>query len=587
MPRGQPGRRAQPASTDTPWIFAGGMLAVLMLLGLVAWAGAAADPGVRSVAGGVDPRAIITAFASGQASVGGIQMLVTGGLLAVLAVLGAGVVIGALRSRKGRSRVDDKARSMARASDVAELTEERAAADADRLGAESAGIGVPLARHVPSRRRLFSPWEWVQIWFMGPRAGKTSCVCIPQILETAGPVIATSNKRDIVDLTRGPRSENGVTWVHDVQDIIGERPSWWWNPLSFVTDTETAQKLADVFISSETSAGARQDAYFESAGKETLVRLFLAAAVGGRPITDVFTWANNPAPEYYREENVVNPVELLRAGGRQRDAEGLLETQRLTEKQRDGVFGTLRPWISVLGNERIHPWIVAEPGDERPQFNPHDFVNSTDTLYLVSREGGGSARAISAALMIAVFYEAERIGARQPGGRLKTPLVAVLDEVANVVRWRELPDVYSHYGSRGIIVSTFFQSWAQGVEAFGENGIAKMWSAANVRGVGAGLAEEKFLPFVSTLVGSHDVERRTSQTQKMGRSVSTSVARETLFETSELASLPRGRAVLMASGMPAALVALEHFSEKAYADKVRASEDYYRAQAQKASAADE
>ena len=48
-----------------------------------------------------------------------------------------------------------------------------------------------------------------------------------------------------------------------------------------------------------------------------------------------------------------------------------------------------------------------------------------------------------------------------------------------------------------------------------------------------------------------------------------------------------GLTALALMAQPAALVALEHFSEKAYADKVRASEDYYRAQAQKASAADE
>lgn len=178
--------------------------------------------------------------------------------------------------------------------------------------------------------------------------------------------------------------------------------------------------------------------------------------------------------------------------------------------------------------------------------------------------------------MIAVFHAAEYLGSRQKGGRLQTPLMAVLDEVANVVRWRELPDVYTHYGSRGIIVSTFFQSWAQGVEAFGENGMAKLWWAANIRAVGAGLSEDKFLPFVSSLIGDHDVERRTSQIQRGGRSVSTSVSRERLFEPSDLASLPRGRAILTSSGQPSVLVVLEHFSTKDYADKVRESEKYYR-----------
>lgn len=100
--------------------------------------------------------------------------------------------------------------------------------------------------------------------------------------------------------------------------------------------------------------------------------------------------------------------------------------------------------------------------------------------------------------------------------------------------------------------------------------------------MGRGLSEDKFLPFVSTLIGPHDVERRTSQVQRGGRSVSTSVSRETLFEVSDLAALPRGRAILMSSGQPAVLTALDHFSTKPYAEKVNQSETYYRAQGIKA-----
>lgn len=47
-------------------------------------------------------------------------------------------------------------------------------------------------------------------------------------------------------------------------------------------------------------------------------------------------------------------------------------------------------------------------------------------------------------------------------GRLATPLLGILDEAANVCRWKALPDQYSHYGSRGIIL----QSWSQGVEVW-------------------------------------------------------------------------------------------------------------------------
>jgi hypothetical protein len=43
------------------------------------------------------------------------------------------------------------------------------------------------------------------------------------------------------------------------------------------------------------------------------------------------------------------------------------------------------------------------------------------------------------ALTNAVTDAAEDLAMTQPGGRLAVPLVGVLDEIANVCRWRELP----------------------------------------------------------------------------------------------------------------------------------------------------
>jgi hypothetical protein len=54
------------------------------------------------------------------------------------------------------------------------------------------------------------------------------------------------------------------------------------------------------------------------------------------------------------------------------------------------------------------------------------------------------------ALSVAICQAAEERAKVSPGGRLPVPLVVVLDEAANVCRWRELPNLYSHYGSRGI-----------------------------------------------------------------------------------------------------------------------------------------
>ena len=84
------------------------------------------------------------------------------------------------------------------------------------------------------------------------------------------------------------------------------------------------------------------------------------------------------------------------------------------------------------------------------------------------------------------------------------PLVVVLDEAANVCRWPELPNLYSHYGSRGIVLMTFLQSWSQGVDVWGRDGMRKLWSAATVKVYGGGVADADFLEDLSRLIGDYD-----------------------------------------------------------------------------------
>ncbi|MCH8559584.1 TraG/TraD/VirD4 family protein [Nesterenkonia sp. DZ6] len=136
---------------------------------------------------------------------------------------------------------------------------------------------------------------------------------------------------------------------------------------------------------------------------------------------------------------------------------------------------------------------------------------------------------------MAMLSAAEKRAGRAPGGRLSPPVMAVLDEAANVVRWRELPELYSHYGSRGIVVSTFFQSFVRGVEAFGKEGMRKLWSSANIRVVGSVLSEDEFLLFLSQFVGERDVVKRQTSSQQRGRSTSTSIQRERILDVANLA----------------------------------------------------
>jgi type IV secretory pathway TraG/TraD family ATPase VirD4 len=554
------------------WALAGAACGVVAAGAVVTWLSARIAAAIHGEPGPTaNPFTYVIQVATGQATWPSGATAVLAGLLG--GCLLAGGSGGWLVWRWWRSVrwIDSRARVLSTARDTALLREAGARKDAERLGSDHAGLGTPLGRHGRDGAMLHAPWEWVLACIMGARSGKTTTMCVRQVVENkAGPVLATSNKPDLVDLTRGPRSELGAVWVFDPQNIIGDDPTWWWNPLSVVKGVEDADELAGLFVAAVRNANTRTDAYFDSEGQALLSGMLLAAACADRPITQVYAWLT--------DENDPEPSKILREHGYDIVSDAVWAVTQLTPKQRDGVFGTARAMASFLRNDRILPWITPSgPGDARPQFDPTAFATSQDTIYLVSREGRGTARALTAALTVSIVQAAETIASHSRSGRLPSPMSVVLDEAANVVRWPDLPDLYSHYGSRGIILATFFQSWSQGVEAWGKTGMTKLWTAANVRIVGPGVAEEAFLSELARLIGEHDVVYRSSTSARGpgGRSVQASIHREQVLSTGDLAKMPPGRAVMLTTGIPPTLLRLVHYSVMPYAAKVEASMAYY------------
>jgi len=566
----RPNRRPEPGRGAGEWLGFAVVLAVVVVL-VAVWGAVRLTGG--AVVGNNPPATIVYLFSGTQVW----PPTATWALLGFLALGLVAVGVGGWGwwSVWGRTRtwIDAKATSMATGRELKPLYAPAAAAESRQLRAQAAGPGVPLAVAVRSGQMLHASWQYVQLWIMGPRAGKTSCVVVPQICETAGPVFATSNKRDIVDLTRWVRAPMGRLWIFDPQQIVGQGPTWWWNPLTYATDISRATALASVFAAS-VGAGDKGDAYFEPEGEALLAQYLLAAAVAGETLHTVYAWLNEPD----------NPAAAaaLSAAGEQEVAMAIIGTSRLPEEQRGGVFGTSRKMCRFLTDRHILRWVCSSgPDDARPQLDPEGFVTSTDTVYALSKEGAGTTRALTAALTMAVAEAAERHAEQSPLGRLSPPLLCELDEVANIVRWPQLPDLLSHFGSKGIVVSAFLQSYSQGVEVWGAAGMKKVWSACNVRGVGSGVAEPDFLKDISVLIGDHDV-RTTSVSSGGGggsRSRQVSNRREPILEVAELTAMPApvgrvsGRAVVFVSGVPAALVRLRHWSARPYADLVGAGRD--------------
>lgn len=483
--------------------------------------------------------------------------------LMMCAVAASGVWIYSI-SRRGRTRVDEAAKHMGTGRDIESLRERHAAEVAKRLGVRAAAPGIVLGRLVTTGAKAYMTWEDLLIAVAGPRTGKTTCLVIPSILDAPGPVLATSNKRDIIDAIRGPRSRKGTVWAFDPQQVCDEPQTWWWDPLSYVTDETKADKLAGYFMAATTDPDAKKDAFFDSAGQNLVSALLLAAALDKQPIIRIWHWLTHP--------NDRRPVDILLSHGYEQIADGLEADIDAPDKQRQGVYATGLRLCRVLTNQRAMRWVnPPADGGTLPCFDAHAFVRSDDTLCSMSREGEGSAGALTLALTAAVTEAAEAYARTLPGGRLRKPLLNVLDEAANVCRWRDLPDLYSHYGSRGIIIETFLQSWSQGEEVWGAAGMKKLWSAANMGLYMGGVREEGFLRDMSGLVGEYEYRQRQVGFQQGRTSSNVSNSRDTILSIDDLAALPRGRELLLSSGNRPVLLRTMPWMKRHDADAVRAS----------------
>ena len=264
-----------------------------------------------------------------------------------------------------------------------------------------------------------------------------------------------------------------------------------------------------------------------------------------------------------RESNPT-PAEILEDDYPQVAAE-IEALQGMTERTRSGVYAYARQALSFLASETTREWVQSHHGGI--QFDPERFVATTsDTLYLFSEEGPGSADPLIAALTRAVLTAAENAAKLEPSGRLRVPFMAILDEAGNICRIPDLPDKYSHYGSRGIIPITILQSQEQGEQVWGVTGFAQLWASSSVRVFGGGNASNSFLRDLSELIGDYEYSERSVSTHDGNRTVSRSRRSERIMDVSDLASLALGRMVVFASGCRPVLVrSIPWFTDKTLA----------------------
>ena len=138
-----------------------------------------------------------------------VQSTVAAALMAgVVLVLAIVVLVAWRKGASKRARVDKAARYLGRGKSLAAFSEKGAKATAERLGVTGTP-GIVVGKVVSTGQTFIQSWEDLSLDIWGPRTGKSTSRVMPAILDAPGAVVSTSNKRDVVDGTRGVREATG------------------------------------------------------------------------------------------------------------------------------------------------------------------------------------------------------------------------------------------------------------------------------------------------------------------------------------------------------------------------------------------
>lgn len=447
-----------------------------------------------------------------------------------------------------RRKITRAARHMATPWEARGLMRRARTREARRTGRTYHGLMLGyLAR---TRFPLFMGPEDTVLVITGPRQNKSSSIANPAIVEAPGFVLSTSNKPDPIYDTRAYRP--GPQYIFDPQNLYaGTDPNpIYWNPLTYIADApddrkvERADTLAHrMLFAAGAFSGA--DKHWGNSAKNIVAAMMLAAALSGRTLLDVYRWVLAPGD--------TEPVQLLHRDGRfPVTARTLAEYADHPGEQRGGEYGTAQTALSFLSFDTVRPWITPTRG--RTEFQPAllNFEDKT-TLYVLSQEGEGSTGPLTAALTIAV-YEAARDAAIANGGRLHTPAILVLDEVANVARWEALPDLYTHMGSRGILPIALLQNYSQGKHIWGEDRMKMFRGVASIFITGGNVDDNGFHEAVVNALPDYEQRTLSRSTGRNGGSTSVSTADRKILNVADLRALPKEYSIMLTANTPAILL---------------------------------
>ena len=322
------------------------------------------------------------------------------------------------------------------------------------------------------RHGLHLPVEEHAVVQSPPRGGKTGWLA-SVILRYPGPVISTTTKHDVFELTSGVRAERGPIHVFNPQ-LVGNVPStFWWNPLEGCQEPATAIRRADAFAQSVSQEGVEDASFWSAKASDYLRAYFHAAALAGLDLRQVARWVTGSG--HTEAEAILNS----HPGTGEQWAAQLAELRGEANKTAQTIRMTMSRALAFLADPALAVSVLPSPG---PSLDLERFLREAGTLYLIAETRGEDSPVapLFACLASELHFLAGLTGSRMPGGRLDPPLLMALDEVTQICPV-PVPSWLADAGGKGIQIITVAHGEAQLRSRLGKDGAQVILDTCGVK----------------------------------------------------------------------------------------------------------
>jgi len=329
-----------------------------------------------------------------------------------------------------------------------------------------------------------------------PRTGKTGLLA-KLILHYPGPVVATTTKADVFELTSGVRAHRGPVRVFNPQSIGGVPSTFRWNPIEGCLDEAVAIRRADGFANAVSLKGTEDASFWSSKASSYLRALFHAAALADGDMRLVVQWALGSAED---------AEEILARAGAVQWALELGELRGEADKTAATIKMVLSRALAFMNDPRLMQSVLP---DDDPQFDIAAFLRQSGTLYLIaeSEHDDSPIAPLFAAMASEVHHVAAQLGQESPGGRLDPPLLMALDEIVQTCPV-PLPTWLADSGGKGIQLVPVAHGEAQLRTRWQEDGAQVVLDTCSVKVWFPGISDTATLKMASELCGQAALRER-------------------------------------------------------------------------------